>query len=68
MPSEVKTREHQWVKMVIVPIEVLTDGDGKPVVFVDPQKQEGGEEHARYGCFACSEPLETGLGTECQAP
>lgn len=63
---ELKTREHQWVKMVITPIDVLSDGEGNPIPFVDPDKQNQAEENASYGCYACTQPLEGNYGTECQ--
>lgn len=65
MAEVTKIRQHQWVKIVVTPIDVLPDKEGNPVVFVDPAKQRDTETQARYGCFACNEPLESNYGTEC---
>lgn len=66
MPEQIKTREHQWVRMTITPVEVIADERGRPRVFIDPEKEQGGEEGAQYGCFACMEGLEEYYGTECR--
>ena len=66
MPERVITLKHQWVKMSICDIEVLSDNDGNPIVLVDPDKQTQAEEEARYGCFTCNSPLESGFGTPCR--
>jgi hypothetical protein len=56
---------HNWVKMVFTPIEVLPGADRKPVVMVDPDKERVAQEQATYGCIVCDEPLETHFGTDC---
>jgi len=62
---ETKIRQHQWVKITVTPISVLADDDGLPVVFVDPDKAEGAELQASYGCFACDAPLDPTFDTPC---
>lgn len=62
---KVGLRQHQWVKHVITPVEVLPGLEGEPVVMVDPHKQEMGEHNAAYGCMACSQSLSEGFGTQC---
>lgn len=57
--------KHQWVKMTITEIEVLDNGEGKPVVIVDPDKEKTAQDQATFGCGICDEPLETAFGTEC---
>lgn len=63
----VMTKQHHWVKHTITPVAVLTDDDGDPVVFVDPDQQVISEEGAAYGCDACGVPMLTShLNTECK--
>jgi hypothetical protein len=59
-------REHQWTKIVVVPVETTDDGDGNAVVFVDPDKQAIAENNAHIGCFACNVPIGQGWQTECE--
>lgn len=59
-------RQHEWVKHVITPVEVLPGLESEPVVMVDPDRQQAAEENAAYGCLKCSEPLHTAFGTECK--
>lgn len=60
-----KTKEHQWVKHVITPVSVLDDGEGHPMVFVDPDKQRECEANAVYGCMSCGESLVEAYGSSC---
>lgn len=60
-----KVRQHQFMKMTVVHIDVLPDEEGKPVVFIDPDKAAAAEQTAVYGCYACDVPLSEGFGTEC---
>ena len=65
MPEATKVRAHQWMQLVVTPVEVLEDAEGKPVIFIDPEKGEVAMHEARYGCFACNEGLEDNYGTNC---
>jgi hypothetical protein len=65
MSNPTIVRQHQWVMYVMTPIEVLDDGDGQPIVVVDPDKREAAEGNASYGCFACSQPLQGNMNSEC---
>lgn len=57
---------HVWVKHTITPVSTLTNDEGEPVVFVDPEQQEIAEDAAVYGCLVCSEAMATHFDTECQ--
>lgn len=61
-----RTMEHVWVKHTITPVQVLTDGEGQPVVLVDPDQQIIAEDQAVYGCQVCSNPMATHFDTECE--
>lgn len=65
MPNPTMVRQHQWVMFTMTPLEVLDDGDGYPIVVIDPDKKEAAEHNASYGCFACSQPLEGNMNTSC---
>lgn len=58
--------QHDWVKHVITPVEVLPDErSADPIIFVDPDKQHAAEQNAAYGCLRCSIPMREGFGTNC---
>lgn len=63
--ADTKVKQHQWMKIVYTPLEVLDDGDGNPVVIIDPDKEDAAQANASYGCFACDLPLEGNMKTEC---
>lgn len=57
---------HRWVKHTITPVSTLTDDDGQPVVFIDPDDQTISEDHAVYGCDVCGQPMgKLNINTEC---
>ena len=62
---KLKTKEHSWAAMIMLPVEVLADEEGKPVVMVDPDVQQGADRKALYGCIHCDAGLEDSFGTEC---
>lgn len=63
---EVKVAQHIWVKMVVTPLEILTNEGGEPIAMVDPDIQRKSEDDARYGCFACDAELtKENFGSEC---
>lgn len=59
------TTQHQWVKHVITPVEVLADDEGDPVVMVDPDQQTIAEDNAAYGCDNCGQSMATHFGQPC---
>lgn len=61
----VVTMEHEWIKMTETPVSVLSDDDGEPVVFVDPEQAEIAEDHAVYGCRVCGEAMATHHNKPC---
>jgi hypothetical protein len=60
------TLQHQWVKHTITPVSTLTDTDGEPIVFVDPDQAVIAEDHAVYGCDRCGEAMAGNHNTECK--
>lgn len=56
------TNEHVFIKHTIVNVEVPgVDEDGLPVVVVDPDEQEIGEQNSVYGCIVCNKSLQEAL-------
>lgn len=53
------THQHQWVKHIVVPIDVIADptSDEGFYAVTDESRQAAAEENAVFGCAACSEPL-----------
>lgn len=62
----VVTKQHQWVKHTITPVDVLVGTDGEPVVFVDPDAQTISEDNAAYGCDRCGVAMVNNMNTECK--
>ena len=60
------TAQHEWVKHVVTPVSILSDGKGNPVVFVDPELQVIAEDHAAYGCVNCGEAMATHHNRPCE--
>jgi hypothetical protein len=60
-------RQHQWVKHVQIPVDVVSDPiTGKPVVLMDASKAELCLDNGVHGCAACSAPLDQqSVTTEC---
>jgi hypothetical protein len=56
------TTEHQWEAITIEQVQVLTDADGDPVIFSDPDAPA----RTMYGCGRCDEPMDTHFGTNCE--
>lgn len=63
----VSTKQHHWVKHTITPVLTLTDDEGQPVVFVDPDAAIIAEDHAVYGCDDCGQAMcQANMNTECE--
>jgi hypothetical protein len=62
----VMTTQHHWVKHTVTPVSVLSDEEGYPVIFVDPDQQIISEDDAAYGCDHCGVPLAGHFGTKCE--
>lgn len=60
------TKQHTWVKHTITPVSTLTDGQGNPVVFVDPDDAVIAEDHAVYGCDICGMAMAGNHHTDCE--
>jgi hypothetical protein len=60
-----KPRQHQWVQMVLCPVDVISDLDGKPMVSVDERKWAEAENEPLVSCFACGIIVEEGYDTNC---
>lgn len=57
--NEVKVRRHQWVEMVVTPVEVV-NFEGQPKVV-----PSGKEPRVTVGCFACNMGLDEGFTIDC---
>ena len=61
MSAETKMRQHQWVEMVVTPVDVLPDMDeGHPVTV-----PSGATPKVTVGCFSCNMGLSEGFGIPC---
>lgn len=59
--------EHEWMLMIQCPVHVMDNGDGKPIVMLDPDARQQAEDEAVYGCKNCDEPLATAYGKDCKS-
>jgi hypothetical protein len=60
--------DHTWIKHTMTPVSVLTDDEGDPIVFVDPDQQTIAEDTAAYGCSTCGQPMVNNVHTQCEGP
>lgn len=60
MTTEIETRQHQWVEMVVTPVEVLKSDAGEPVVV-----PSGAAPKITVGCFSCNMGLSEGFNIPC---
>ena len=51
--------QHQWVRIVITPINVVNDPEvsAEPVIFIREDDETEASECAQYGCLRCDEAL-----------
>lgn len=61
MKVPTQTKQHQWSRMVVTPIEVLSDDDGNNTGMI----LETDDEVEVIGCFQCDAAIEDGWGTPC---
>lgn len=57
--------KHNWHLLIQCPILTIDDGQGMPVVIVDPGDRAEAEENAVYGCINCDETLDNAYNTDC---
>lgn len=61
-----ETLQHDWIKMTMTPVMTLSDGEGEPVVFVDPEQMIIAEDNSVYGCNRCGKPMTGNYNTTCE--
>lgn len=51
--------KHQWVRIVITPIQVVADAEisAEPVIFTSEDDEVEAKECAQYGCIRCDSSL-----------
>lgn len=67
--SNPQPRRHQWVKHIVIPVDVVADpfDDANFFATHTEEKQQYAEEAAVFGCNACSDPLNAAtVNTECK--
>lgn len=62
------TLQHEWALMIQMPVEILMDDQGQPVIMVDPDVRLDAEAGGAYGCMRCHLPLAEGLTEMCTPP
>ena len=62
-----KTKQHDWVKITVTPIDVLPDENGKPMAFDRMDDKMEIEAQSNFGCNRCHQPLEQAFNTNCEA-
>jgi len=57
---QTKTMQHQWVRHIVVPIDVISSPfDGSPLTLVQQGNLDEAESGGVDGCAICSAPLNT---------